>query len=429
MNINTGFMGNRFTKTRRILAFAIVPFIAVSLAACGSSSTSDKADGTGPITLAMGKDTSGWPTKLVGKWNKGHADQKVTLVELPESSDDQRTAMVQDLQTGSGKYDLLATDVNWTAEFAARKWIEPLDSYNIDTSSIIKSTLETGTYQDKLYAFPYTTNAEMLFYRTDLVKTPPTTWDELIDSCKDSGGDTGCYAGQFARYEGLTVNFLEILNTEGGELVDSDGKVTVNTPEAKKALNFLSQAFKDGTIPQEAITYKEEESRRAFQQGHLVYLNNWPYVWALAQKDGSDSVVQNKVGVTTLPSFGSGTGASTLGGYNLAINAASKNKQTAVNFIKYAIKPSNQKEGLLTASNAPVVSSVYEDKDINEQLPYIKTLKAAIESAKARPALVRYPEVSQAIQDAVYPVLQGKSDVDTTLSSLQTKLESVIAQD
>lgn len=416
-------------RLRRVLAVVTVPIVALSIAACGASSSSNQGNGTGPITFAIGKDTSGWTTKLVNAWNQKHADQKVTMVELPESSDDQRTAMVQDLQTGSGKYDLLATDVNWTAEFAARKWIEPLDSYKINTSSIIKSTLETGTYQGKLYAFPYSTNAEMLFYRSDLVKTPPTTWSELLASCKSVALQTGCYAGQYAKYEGLTVNFLEALNTEGGQLTDSTGKkITVNTVQAKKALTLLKNAFNDGTIPKEAITYKEEESRRAFQQGNLVYLNNWPYVWSLAQKAGSDSVVQNKVGVTTLPGINGKAGVSTLGGYNLAINAASKHKQTAVNFIKYAIEPANQKSGLLTASNAPVVSSVYDDTEVNKELPYIKTLKKSIENAKARPALVRYSEVSQAIQDAIYPVLQGQKDVDSALASLQTKLNSIISQ-
>ena len=92
-----------------------------------------------------------------------------------------------------------------------------------------------------------------------------------------------CYAGQFAKYEGLTVNAAEAINTAGGKIVDEDGKTpTVNTPEAAKGLSELVDAYKNGNIPKQAITYKEEQGRQAFQSGKLLFLRNWPYVYNLA---------------------------------------------------------------------------------------------------------------------------------------------------
>jgi multiple sugar transport system substrate-binding protein len=40
-------------------------------------------EGKGPITWATGKDTSGYIKSALDKWNADHADQQITLIELP----------------------------------------------------------------------------------------------------------------------------------------------------------------------------------------------------------------------------------------------------------------------------------------------------------------------------------------------------------
>ena len=73
------------------------------------------------------------------------------------------------------------------------------------------------------------------------------------------------------------MNASEVINGAGGEVTDAYGKPNVNTPEAAKGLDFLVNGFKQGYIPKEAITYKEEEGRRAFQGGKLIFHRQWPY--------------------------------------------------------------------------------------------------------------------------------------------------------
>ena len=74
----------------------------------------------------------------------------------------------------------------------------------------------------------------------------------------------GCYAGQFAKYEGLTVNTAEAINSQGGKILDDSGKPAVNTDEAKQGLQNLADAYKNGNIPKEAITFQEEQGRQQF---------------------------------------------------------------------------------------------------------------------------------------------------------------------
>ena len=94
----------------------------------------------------------------------------------------------------------------WTAEFAAKGWLTPLEgAFAIDTSGFLKPTVKAATYNDKLYAAPFASDGGLLYYRKDLVPTPPKTIDEMWAMCSIAKkNNIGCYAGQFAKYEGLT---------------------------------------------------------------------------------------------------------------------------------------------------------------------------------------------------------------------------------
>lgn len=417
-------------KSRLTAAVSLAVLATIASGCSGSTPGSDNTasdNGRGPITFATGKDTTGQLQKLLDQWNTAHPSEKVTMVELSESADDQRNAMVQNFQAKSSRFDVVNADVVWTAEFAARGWIAPLDG-KVDTSALLPATVATATYNGKLYAAPYASDGGMLYYRKDLVPTPPKTWDELKADCAVAKqNNMGCYAGQFAQYEGLTVNVSEAINSAGGDIVKNSGKdVTVDSAEAKKGLQFLVDGFQQGYIPKEAITYQEEEGRRAFQQGHLLFLRNWPYVYNLAKAPGKDSVVQDKFAVAPLPGP-DGPGSSTLGGHNLALSSFSKHQQSAIDWMKFMESTDIQRQLLTELSNAPVVASLYDDPQLQQQVPYLATLKASILNAKTRPVTPVYNEVTLAIEKNSYEALQGKKSVDDALKDMAADIKRAAA--
>jgi multiple sugar transport system substrate-binding protein len=221
------------------------------------------------------------------------------------------------------------------------------------------------------------------------------------------------------------VNFSEAVNSAGGDIVDKDGKPNVNTPEAKAGLEQLVNDFKSGVIPKAAITYKEEESRRAFQDGKLLFLRNWPYVYALANKTDGSSKIAGKFAVAPLPGK-TGPGVSSLGGHDYAISSFAKNKATAIDFINFMASEARQKANVEKTSQAPTWASLYDDPALQKQFPYLTPLKASIEGAKPRPKVVKYGDVTAAIQAAAYDALSLKTPPDKALSDLQTKLQSLI---
>jgi multiple sugar transport system substrate-binding protein len=403
----------------------------VLLAGCGgggssSGGGSDKGlTARGPITYVQGKDNTKTIQPMIDKWNAAHPDEKVTFKQQSEAADQQHDDLVQHFQAKDPSYDVASVDVVWTAEFAAKGWLQPLkDSMALDTSKLLPATVKTATYNNTLYAAPVTSDGGMLYYRKDLVPNPPKTWDEMISMCSVAKkNNMGCYAGQFLKYEGLTCNAAEAINTAGGKIVGDDGKTpTVDSPEAAKGLARLADAYKNGDIPREGITFKEEESRQAFEGGKLLFLRNWPYVYSLATTDKS-SKVKDKFGIAPLPGD-SGPGASSLGGHDAAISVYSKNKATAADFIKFWTSEETGRYFATQGSLAPVLASLYDDPALIKKLAYLPTLKTSIENAVPRPVTPFYPAVTKAVQDNAYAAIKGDKSVQQSLTDMQAAIQA-----
>jgi multiple sugar transport system substrate-binding protein len=379
----------------------------------------------GPITYVQGKDNSDVVRPMLERWNAAHPNEKVTFKEQPEAADAQHDDLVQHFQAKDPNYDVTDVDVVWTAEFAAKGWLQPLkDSFQLDTSKLLPATIKTATYNNTLYAAPKTSDGGMLYYRKDLVPTPPKTWDEMISMCSIAKkNNMGCYGGQFAKYEGLTVNAAEAINTAGGKIVGDDGKTpTVNSPESAKGLSRLADAYKSGDIPKEGITFMEEPSRQAFESGKLLFLRNWPYVYNLAATEGS-SKVKGKFAVAPLPGE-SGPGASSLGGHNTAMSAYSAHKATAFDFLKFLLDEQQQRWFVTQGSLAPSLQSLYDDPALVKKYPYLPVLKTSILGAVPRPVSPFYPAVTKAVQDNSYAAIKGEKSVQQALSDMQAAIQA-----
>ena len=419
-----------------LLPVATAGVLALTLSACGGGGggttgggagggdAANGLDGRGPITYVQGKDNSNVVRPLIEKWNAAHPNEKVTFKEQTDQADQQHDDIVQHFQAKDPSYDVVDVDVVWTAEFAAKGWLQPLkDKMAFDTSAMLKPTVDAASYKGTLYAAPQTSDGALLYYRKDLVPTPPKTWDEMMGMCSIAKkNNMGCYGGQFSKYEGLTVNASEAINSAGGAVLDPDGKPSLNTAEAKTGLENLAKAYADGNIPKEGITFQEEQSRQAFQSGKLLFLRNWPYVYNLATTEGS-SAVKDKLGIAPIPGK-DGPGASTLGGHSMAVSVYSKNKATALDFLKFMTSEETEKFYATQGSLAPVLGSLYTDAALVKKLPYLPVLKTSIENAVPRPVSPFYPAVTKAIQENAYSAIKGEKPVDTALSDMQKSIES-----
>jgi multiple sugar transport system substrate-binding protein len=379
----------------------------------------------GSVTFCLGKDTAGNQTAAVKAFNKKYGGQGLTakLLEFPTSADEQRNQFVQRQEAKSGECDIFFSDVIWTAEFAAQKWLLDMSDYvNQRKAEFIPSTLETIHFDNKFFGVPQATDAAFIYYRDDKVSTVPDTWQALYTEAKSKGGIV--YQG--ASYEGLTVDYLELAFAAGGQVLSADGKKSaINSPQNLKALQFMVDGIKSGAAPKAVTTYMEEESRRAFESGKYAFMRNWPYAYALGNQKGSK--VAHKFKVAPFPSFEGAGKAGILGGHNLVISAYSKNPQAAVKLIDYLTSPEVEKINAAQFSIAPTLNATYDDAAVKKALPFAQELRQAVTQAKARPVSPVYPQISQAIYRNVNAALSGQMSPQDALKKADSQINSALA--
>jgi len=361
----------------------------------------------------------------------------VKVVAAPQSTSDQLALYQQILTAQSSDIDVFQIDVVWPGILGSHFIdLKPyVDQATIDQHfpNIIKG-LSRG---DQLLALPWFTDAGLLYYRQDLLDKyklkVPETWDQLTETAKtvqegerkDGNDRFFGFVFQGRAYEGLTCDALEwIASYGGGTIVGADGKITVNNPQAAKALDTAASWV--GTIaPDGVLNYMEEDARGVFQSGNAAFMRNWPYAHGLV--DAGDSPVKGKVGVAALPK-GDGEGArsaAALGGWNLAVSKYSAHPKEAADLAAFLTSKDEQKRRAIVGAFQTTIPALYEDPEVLKAQPFFATLKTAFDGALARPSAItgeRYNEVSTLFWNAVHNTLSKQGDGATNLAQLQKDL-------
>src|SRR3954453_20483768 len=158
--------------------FVAVAACAQFLVACGGG-----GGGQPTLNLYLYPDNSGAVQQGVDSCSQASGGRyAIKYQKLPNGADGQRQQMVRRLAAKDSSMDILGLDVTWEAEFAEAGWIRAWTGANraAATKGTLKAPIETATWKGKLYAVPYNSNTQLLWYRSDLVPNPPKTWDEMI---------------------------------------------------------------------------------------------------------------------------------------------------------------------------------------------------------------------------------------------------------
>jgi multiple sugar transport system substrate-binding protein len=423
----------RRTFLERAIAVGLTSTAAVSLLeACGGTSNSATGSGQTVNINYINKDTNGVWAGLVNDFNRQNNGVHVTYnANAPDDTGQLLTIIKTMLLARSSAYDVFPMDIIWPPEFGANGWTVPLDSYwpTSDQANYLPGPLAGCKYNGKLWAAPYRTDAGLIYYRTDIVSTAPTTWADMTSMAKaaaPSKAKVG-YVWQGAQYEGLVCDFTEVLYGYGGSVLDPNNpkSVTVNSPEGVAALTLMTSWV--GTISPSAVTtYKEEDARSSWQNGDSVFMRNWPYAYALGN-DPSTSKIAGKFEVHNMLYGGSNTtGHSSLGGWQYGINAFSKNPDAGWKFIQHQLAQPAQKTLAVKLSLTSTLKSIYADADVLKANPFFAKLEPVFETAQPRPVTPFYPDVSNAIQVRIHNALTGQSSPSVALSGLESDLHAIV---
>jgi multiple sugar transport system substrate-binding protein len=404
---------------------------ATALAAgCGRPDPDPSARGTGTTLVFKHGKLFGDPAALralIDEFERAHPGLAVREETLPASSDDQYQFYAINLQAGSQAFDVLAADIIWVAGFARAGWLADLDAGE-EPGEFFRGPMEAVTWQGRVYALPWFIDAGLLYYRTDLVEAPPRTWLELVESAKAAMARAKGVHGfvwQGKQYEGLVCNALEYLHSNGGRVLDGD-RVTLEHPANVEALGLMADlVHRHGVTPGSVTTATEEPSRHVFGQGRAAFLRNWPYAWRLFQDPGSR--VHGKVGVAELPAFPGGRSAPTLGGWQLAVNAASRHREAAATFVRYLTGERAQKRLAIAYGFQPARVALYRDAELLAAQPFLGRLAGVFASARPRPVTPQYVRVSQVLQADFSAAVSGLERPRAALAHAQRRIEAILA--
>ena len=415
------------------MAVVTAALLALVAAGCGGGSSSSK----GPTTLNwyVFNEPSGSFSQAAAKCSKeSNGRYKIKVQALPTDADQQRELIVRRLAAKDSSVDIVGMDVIWTAEFAEAGWIKEWGAQDAQkvTQGVLPGPLQTAKYKGKLYAAPFTSNTQILFYRKSRVPTPPKTWDELIQQAQKIGSAKGKIQVQGARYEGLTVFFNSLVASAGGSIVTNNGNTVSLGPPAVKAAGVIERIAKSPEADPALENAKEDDARLGFERGDSAFEVNYTFAWASANDavDKAPNAAAKKkaeefrsdIGFARWPSVEAGKPSHvTLGGINLGVGSYGKHQALAFEAASCLRQPVNQIPISLKGGLLPTTASLYDNADLKKAFPFTPILKAELANGVARPVTPFYSDISQAIQRSLHP--ERDISPQSTIDDMKDKLD------
>ncbi|MHB1712973.1 MAG: extracellular solute-binding protein, partial [Acidimicrobiales bacterium] len=382
---------------------AAVAAVGLVAAGCASSSPAPSASSQVPLsakqtivfsTQGLGLEGTA-TTAAVNAFEKANPNITVKIQTLSSSSNVALEQQQQAFMAGSSTPDVLNVDVIRPAEYAKPHWILNLNKFHPNTANFFAGQMASGQYKGGTYAIPWFMNAEGLFYRTDLIKTPPTTISQLVADAKAAMAAHPSLkmglAFEGAKYEGGVTAFQSM----GGQFTASNLS-NINTSANKSVLQFEYNAINKYKItPSAASTWEEPNVQSAWLAGQTPFALNWPYLAQLSEKSGS--VVAGKTGWVPFPNVSGGPAQASLGGSDLVINAKSVHQAAAWKFISYLTSNRAQIARAVLSGDPPSVKSAY-NSTLFAKAPYFKMEPAVYNAAVSRPVTPVYANISSEMQ-------------------------------
>lgn len=415
-------------RSRRfaVAASALAVFTPV-LAACGGGSSS------GPVTINF-YNNPGSPEAqqaVVDRCNQ-QAGGKYRIVwnKLPKDADGQRQQLVRRLAAKDSSLDLLGLDVTWEAEFSEAGWLANWtgDLRSKAEQGVLEGPLKTATYKDNLVAAPWYSNTQLLWYRSDLVPSPPQTWDEMIDMAEQLAkeGKPHYIEVQGAQYEGLTVWFNTLVNSAGGSLLDQAGTGVGLGDPAKEALRIMNRLANSPAADPSLSNSHEDEARLAMEGGQAAFEINYPYVYPSMQenkpKAGGVDIASN-FKYAPYPRVTADEPAHvTIGGIDLAVSAYSQHSDLSFEAAQCMTSVESQQIIALQGGQPPVAEELYANpsQEFKENYPFSALIRTQLDDAAVRPLTPAYQSLSTITSYLLSP--PAAVDPDKTEAQLRDQL-------
>jgi multiple sugar transport system substrate-binding protein len=412
-------------RHRTVAGLASAGLLVAGLAACGTSGAS-----SGRVTLNfyLYPDHSGATQTAINNCDRQSGGKyTISYQQLPSGADGQRQQLVRRLAAHDGSIDIMALDVTWEAEFAQAGWILPWTGSN--KASVVNGTivpaLQTAIWKGQLYAAPANTNTQLLWYRSDLVKTPPKTWAQMLSDAEQLArqGKPHLIEIQGAQYEGTVVWFNTLVASAGGSILNPTSTAAQLGPPAIKALSIMKQLATSTAADPSLGVQMEDQNRLAMESNTAAFELNYPFVYPSMKADQPKLFKVFKW--ASYPGVYPGKPARvTIGGIDLAVSAYSQHPQLAFQAALCLRNAQNQLTAAVKGGLPPTLASVYSNPQMQSAYPFRQLILQQVNNGAVRPKTPLYQVVSVAISHQVSP--PSSIDPPTTEQNLRTQINNAL---
>ncbi|WP_394243770.1 ABC transporter substrate-binding protein [Vibrio astriarenae] len=384
----------------------------------------------GEIVIASRDSSYGEAMQYIAdEYQKANPETKVTLVKRPTGG--LYESIVLSMREKTGQYDVVLLDDSWAPEFFSNQWLAPL-SDSFSEQDFLEAPYAIGQYPDassSTYALPMVGNVAMFAWNTKSFEQhnlqEPKTWSDVLEAAKviNAESDQSGLVYRGVKGNPIVTGFLPILWGYGADVVNDQGEASLNTPEAKQALDtFL--AMKQ-FAPRGVDVYNADEVRDSLQKGSAAMaIEVWP-AWVPNLDNPELSSVVGDMDIKAPPAE-VGVPTPMLGIWQLAVPADSKNKAEAEDFLQFATSAEIQKKLALDFGMPPTRESVYFDKEVVGQYRWYPQQAEALKTGKPRPRIENWAEVESILGDFLQMAMMEQMTSEQALNQAQRRISRVV---
>ena len=355
----------------------------------------------------------------VEKFNKSQDKIEVQPVALPFAT--LANTVFTQMGGGAGP-DLVRFDqIDFYAAVAAKR-ILPFEGEINEADYKFTAPDKYLKVDGKRYGIPFEISNYVLLYNKSIVKDgkAPANFDQFLETAKAATGNGVfgfAYRATMAERPGFWQDLCNFVFGFGGRWSDDAGNLTINSPKVVEGVAAYKKMYDLGATPKgtDAATY-----RRMFWENKLAMEVDNGGVAGIFYQQAPDLPLA--AAPSPFPTRAQGLILAPL-----TVNANTKNKEAAFTFVKWALKPENQKDlqDLLGASNVATV--VERSPEVLAKQPWLKVYDE--QTPNSVPQLVaghetKTPEMQQIILEQVLKVLQGGADPAKAMDDAQKMVQT-----
>jgi multiple sugar transport system substrate-binding protein len=327
-------------------------------------------------------------------------------------------------------YDVVSTHTKYAPSQLV--FLAPLDGL-IETSSLedfVPLLLDMASVNGSLYGLPRNIDVRLLHYRTDLISSPPATWDELLELARRLNSPPDLYGFLFpGRESGLFGTFFELAEMAGARLFPEDLVPDIENEAGRWALGLLRTFYAERLVPAELPDWHYDKVHECFRAGRAAMVGDWPGYYSL-YRDANVSSVHDRLGLSPYPKGPAGTSLAYGGGHMFALTRRGATNPDALKLVLHLTAAEQQ---LLEARNGcvPVRRSVMRklqseaDADNRARLGMLDEVIA--EHILVPPKFAAYPEVEDVLWHTVQQVMIGGDlKVDDGLQLMRSQIKQIV---